>query len=73
MQLTCTQQYLSGERIHVTIRPRLLGNHATQQYLVASVSMQVFSFRLPSNDDIRPNTSQYYNESFVLRLSFTTL
>jgi hypothetical protein len=23
----------------LTIRPRLLGNHATQQYLVASVSM----------------------------------
>jgi hypothetical protein len=39
MQLICTQQYLSGERIHVNIRPRLLGNHATQQYLVASVSM----------------------------------
>jgi hypothetical protein len=39
MQLICAQQYLSGERIHVTIRPRLLGNHATQQYLVASVSM----------------------------------
>jgi hypothetical protein len=40
MQLTCTQQYLSGERIHVTIRPRLLGKHATQQYRVASVSMK---------------------------------
>jgi hypothetical protein len=39
MQLTCTQQYLSGERIHVTIRPRLLGNHAMQQYLLANVSM----------------------------------
>jgi hypothetical protein len=24
MQLTFKQQYLSGERIHVTIRPRLL-------------------------------------------------
>jgi CYTH domain-containing protein len=50
MQLTCTQQYLSGERIHVTIRPRLLGNHATLQYRVVSVSMEVFNFRLPSND-----------------------
>jgi hypothetical protein len=39
MQLTFTQQYLSGERIHVTIRPRLLGNHATRYYRVASVSM----------------------------------
>jgi hypothetical protein len=39
MQPTCTQQYLSGERIHVTIRPRLLGNHATRQYWVVSVSM----------------------------------
>jgi hypothetical protein len=29
MQPTYTQQYLSVERIHVTIRPRLLGNHAT--------------------------------------------
>jgi hypothetical protein len=58
MQLTCTQQYRSGERIHVTIRPRLLGNHATRQYLMVSVSMEVFTFRLPSNDGIRPNTSQ---------------
>jgi hypothetical protein len=39
MQPTCTQQYLSGERIHVTIRPLLLGNHATRQYRVVSVSM----------------------------------
>jgi hypothetical protein len=39
MQLTFPQQYLSSERIHVTILPRLLGNHATQQYLLASVSM----------------------------------
>jgi hypothetical protein len=39
MQLIYTQQYLNGERIHVTIRPRLLGNHATQQYLVVSISM----------------------------------
>jgi hypothetical protein len=39
MQLTFTQQYLSGERIHVTIRLRLLGNHATRQYRLLSVSM----------------------------------
>jgi hypothetical protein len=39
MQLTFLQQYLSGERIHVTIRPRLVGNHATQQYLLASVTI----------------------------------
>jgi hypothetical protein len=39
MQPIYTQEYLSGERIHVTIRPRLLGNHATRQYQVASVSM----------------------------------
>jgi hypothetical protein len=38
MQPTCTQQYRSGKRIYVTIRPRLLGNHATRQY------------RVPSND-----------------------
>jgi hypothetical protein len=50
MQPTYTQQYLSGECIHVTIRPRLLGNQATRQYRVASVSMLVFNFRLPSND-----------------------
>jgi hypothetical protein len=37
MQQIYTQRYLSGERIHVTIRPRLLGNHATRQYRVASV------------------------------------
>jgi hypothetical protein len=49
----------SGERIHVTIRPRLLGNHATRQYRMVSVSMGVFNFRLPSKDGIRPNTSQY--------------
>jgi hypothetical protein len=59
MQPTCTQQYKSGERIHVTIRPRLLGNHATRQYRVVSVSMELFNFRLPSNDGIRPNTSHY--------------
>jgi hypothetical protein len=59
MQLTCMQQYRSGELIHVTIRPRLLGNHATRQYRVVSVSMEVFNYRLPSNDGIRPNTSQY--------------
>jgi hypothetical protein len=40
MQLTCTQQYLSDERIHVTIRPWLPGNHATQKYLLARVSMK---------------------------------
>jgi hypothetical protein len=39
MQLTCTQQYLSGERIHITIRPLLLGNHATRHYRLVSVSM----------------------------------
>jgi hypothetical protein len=39
MKPTYTQQYLSGERIHVTIRPRLLGNHSTRQYRVASVSI----------------------------------
>jgi hypothetical protein len=39
MQLTYMQQYLNCDRIHVTIRPRLLGNHATRQYRVASVSM----------------------------------
>jgi hypothetical protein len=39
MQPTYTQQYVNGECIHVTIRPRLLGNHATRQYRVASVSM----------------------------------
>jgi hypothetical protein len=50
MQPTCTQQYRSGDRIHVTIRPRLLGNHATRQYRVVSVSMEVFNFQLPSND-----------------------
>jgi hypothetical protein len=59
MQPTCTQQYRSGERIHATIRPRLLGNHATRQYRVVSVSMEVFNFRLHSNDGIGPNTSQY--------------
>jgi hypothetical protein len=59
MQPTCTQQYRSGEHIHATIRPRLLGNHATRQYRVVSVSMEVLNFRLPSNDGIRPNTSQY--------------
>jgi hypothetical protein len=41
MQLTFTQQYLSGERIHVTILPRLLGNHATRQYRLVSVSVSV--------------------------------
>jgi hypothetical protein len=50
MQLTFTQQYLSGERIHVTIRPRLLGNYATRQYRVVNVSMKVFNFRFPSNE-----------------------
>jgi hypothetical protein len=60
MQPTCTQQYRSGGRIHVTTRPRLLGNHATRQYRVVGVSMEVFNFRLPSNDGIRPNTSQYH-------------
>jgi hypothetical protein len=50
MQPTCTQQYRSGELIHVTIRPRLLGNHATRQYRVVSVPMEVFNFQLPSND-----------------------
>jgi hypothetical protein len=70
MQPTCTQQYRSGERIHVTIRLRLLGNHATRQYRVVSVSMEVFSFRLPSNDGIRPNTSQYvYIHSVNLSMS----
>jgi hypothetical protein len=39
MQPIYTQQYLSGERIHVTIRLWLLGNHATLQYRVASVSI----------------------------------
>jgi hypothetical protein len=50
MQPTYTQQYRSGERIHVTIRPRLLGNYATRQYRVVSLCMEVFNFRLPSND-----------------------
>jgi hypothetical protein len=69
MQPTYTQQYLSGERIHVTIRPRLLVNHAKPQYRVASVSMSltfgclattgVSNLRLPNNDGVRPNTSQY--------------
>jgi hypothetical protein len=64
MQPTCMQQYRSGEHIHVTIRPRLLGNHATRQYRVVSISMEVFNFRLPSNDGILPNMSQYYNMRF---------
>jgi hypothetical protein len=69
MQLTYTQQYLSGEHIHVIIRPRLLDNHATRQYRVAGVSMcltfgclattGVSNLKLPNNDGIRPNTSQY--------------
>jgi hypothetical protein len=66
MQPTCTQQYRSGERIHVTIRPRLLGNKATRQYRVVSVSMEVFNVRLPSNDGIRPNTSQYINITITI-------
>jgi hypothetical protein len=68
--LPCTQQYRSGERIHGTIRPRLLGNQhsptATRQYRVVSVSMELFDHGyvvttrvLHSNDGLRSNTSHY--------------
>jgi hypothetical protein len=54
----------SGERIHVTIRPRLLGNHAMRQCRWWVYPWNC-NFRLPSNDGIRPNTSHYKRKSKV--------